>query len=98
MNGKGDKPRFLPDEHYRDNYNKIFGEKNMKLKDIRGRTLTLGERVRIEEDIPSVDGMLYKDSIVKLDEFNTETKQVRVTDRVGKVWWLKPNQISGSFL
>ena len=54
--------------------------------------------VRIEEDIPSVDGMLYKDSIVKLDEFNNKTKKVRVTDRVGKVWWLKPNQISGSFL
>ncbi len=70
----------------------------MKLKDSRGRSLTIGERVRIEEDIPSVDGMLYKDSIVKLDEFNNKTKKVRVTDRVGKVWWLKPNQISGSFL
>ena len=70
----------------------------MKFKDSRGRSLTLGERVRIEEDIPSVDGMLYKDSIVKLDEFNDKTKQVRVTDRVGKIWWLKPNQISGSFL
>ena len=70
----------------------------MKFKDSRGRSLTLGERVRIEEDIPSVDGMLYKNSIVKLDEFNDKTKQVRVTDRVGKIWWLKPNQISGSFL
>tara|TARA_Y100001938_G_scaffold47572_1_gene66249 strand:- start:699 stop:911 length:213 start_codon:yes stop_codon:yes gene_type:complete len=70
----------------------------MKLKDSRGRNLKVGERVRIEEDIPSVDGMLYKNSIVKLDEFNNETNKVRVTDRVGKVWWLKPNQISGSFL
>mgnify|MGYP006001285565 FL=1 len=70
----------------------------MKLKDSRGRQIKVGERVRIEEDIPSVDGMLYKDSIVKLDEFNDKTNQIRVTDRVGKVWWLKPNQISGSFL
>ena len=70
----------------------------MKLKDSRGRNLKVGERVRIEEDIPSVDGMLYKNSIVTLDEFNNETNKVRVTDRVGKVWWLKPNQISGSFL
>ena len=70
----------------------------MKLKDSRGRNLKVGERVRIEEDIPSDDGMLYKNSIVKLDEFNNETNKVRVTDRVGKVWWLKPNQISGSFL
>ena len=70
----------------------------MRLKDSRGRNLTIGERVRIEEDIPSVDGMLYKDSIVKLDEFNNKTNRIRVTDRVGKVWWLKPSQISGSFL
>ena len=68
------------------------------MNDINGRTLKVGERVRIEENIPSVNGMLYKDSIVKLDEFNDKTKQVRVTDRVGKIWWLKPNQISGSFL
>tara|TARA_Y100000361_G_scaffold129147_1_gene124449 strand:- start:1204 stop:1410 length:207 start_codon:yes stop_codon:yes gene_type:complete len=68
------------------------------MRDIRGRELKIGERVRIEEDIPSVDGMLYKDSIVKLDEFNNKTNRIRVTDRVGKVWWLKPTQISGSFL
>ena len=39
----------------------------MKLVDYRGRTLTIGQRVRIETDIPSPEGMLYKDSIVKLD-------------------------------
>ena len=27
MNGKGDKPRFYPDEKYRNNYKKIFGDK-----------------------------------------------------------------------
>ena len=35
MNGKGDKPRFLPDNQYRDNYNRIFGEKNMDSFDDR---------------------------------------------------------------
>ena len=29
MNGKGDKPRFYPDETYRENYDKIFGDKNI---------------------------------------------------------------------
>ena len=30
MNGKGDKPRFYPDDKYRNNYDKIFkGEKKM---------------------------------------------------------------------
>ena len=70
----------------------------MKLVDRRNRELEIGQRVRIEEDIPSVNGMLYKDSIVKLDEFNIKTKKIRVTDNLGKIWWVEPNQVSSSFL
>jgi hypothetical protein len=70
----------------------------MKLVDYRGRNLKIGQRVRIEEDIPSPNGMLYKDTIVKLDEWNDSTKKIRVTDSVGKVWWIEPNQVSCSFL
>tara|TARA_Y100000034_G_scaffold108288_1_gene138552 strand:- start:666 stop:875 length:210 start_codon:yes stop_codon:yes gene_type:complete len=68
------------------------------LVDYKGRTLKIGERVRIEIDIPSENGMLYKDSIVKLDEFNDKTKKIRVTDSLGKVWWVEPSQVSSSFL
>ena len=70
----------------------------MKLIDGRGRVLEIGQRVRIEIDIPSENGMLYKDSIVKLDEFNDKTNRVRVTDSLGKVWWVEPSQVSSSFL
>jgi len=70
----------------------------MKLIDGRGRELSIGQRVRIETDIPSENGMLYKDSIVKLDEFNDTTKKIRVTDNLGKVWWVEPTQVSSSFL
>ena len=70
----------------------------MKLVDSRNRELKMGQRVRIETDIPSENGMLYKDSIVKLDEFNDTTKKIRVTDKLGKVWWVEPNQVSSSFL
>ena len=70
----------------------------MKLVCSRGRELSLGQRVRIEADIPSENGMLYKDSIVKLDEFNDKTKRIRVTDNSGKVWWGEPSQVSASFL
>ena len=45
----------------------------MKLIDGRGRELSIGQRVRIEMDIPSENGMLYKDTIVKLDEFNDKS-------------------------
>ena len=97
MGVKGDKWRGGWTPQYADNHNKIFGEK-MRLVDSRNRELTVGQRVRVEEDIPSENGMLYRDSIVKLDEFNTETKKIRVTDSTGKVWWVEPTQVSCSFL
>ena len=68
------------------------------LVDHRNRELEVGKRVRIEEDIPSENGMLYKNQIVKLDEFNDKTKKIRVTDNLGKVWWIEPSQVSCSFL
>jgi len=74
-----------------------MGEK-MNLVDYRNRKLRIGERVRIEEDIPSPNGMLYKDTIVKLDEWNDSTKKIRVTDSTGRVWWLEPIHVSCSFL
>ena len=70
----------------------------MKLVDTKGRELEIGSRVRIEVDIPSPEGMLYKNSIVKLDEFSDKNKKIRVQDSLGKVWWINPNQVSSSFL
>ena len=68
------------------------------LVDHRNRKLRIGERVRVEEDIPSPEGMLYKNQIVKLDEWNDVTKKIRVTDSLGKVWWVEPSKVSASFL
>ena len=70
----------------------------MSLVDHKGRSLEVGERVCVQVDIPSENGMLYKHSIVKLDEFNNLTKKIRVTDNLGKVWWIEPTQVSCSFL
>ena len=66
------------------------------MKDIRGRSLKVGERVRIEEDIPSVNGMLYKHSICKVEAL--DESKVQVQDRSGKLWWVSNNQVSASFL
>jgi hypothetical protein len=70
----------------------------LKLVDYKNRKLIIGERVRIEKDIPSVNGMLYKHSIVKIDEFNEKDKTIRVIDNLGKIWWIDPNHVSASFL
>ena len=98
MNGKGDKYRVKWSKDYESNYNKIFREKEMTLIDSKGRNLKIGKRVCVQVDIPSENGMLYKNSIVKLDEWNESTKKIRVTDRAGKVWWIEPTQVSCSFL
>ena len=70
----------------------------MSLVDHKGRTLKLGQRVCVQNDIPSENGMLHKNSIVKLDEWNDTTKKIRVTNNLGKVWWIEPTQVSCSFL
>ena len=66
------------------------------MKDVRGTKLSVGKRVCIQEDIPTIDGMLYKNTIVKVDTLN-ETK-LRVQDRSGKLWWVQYSQVSASFL
>ena len=69
-----------------------------KIVDYKNRTVSTGNRVRIQEDIPSANGMLYKHSIVKVDEIDYKNKKIRVTDRTGKVWWIDPTHVSSSFL
>ena len=66
------------------------------MKDVRGTKLKISDRVCIQEDIPTVDGMLYKNSIVKVDSL--EESKLRVQDRSGKLWWVAYNQVSASFL
>ena len=66
------------------------------MKDIKGSKLSVGKRVCIQEDIPSVDGMLYKNTIVKVEAL--EESKLRVQDRSGKLWWVQYGQVSASFL
>ena len=64
--------------------------------DFKGRILKIGERACIQEDIPSVNGMLYKNTIVKVEAHKND--KIQVQDRSGKLWWVTGNQISASFL
>ena len=58
--------------------------------------LKIGESVCIQEDIPSVNGMLYKNTIVKVEALGESKLQVQ--DKSGKLWWIVYNQVSASFL
>ena len=66
------------------------------MKDVKGSKLNVGKRVCIQEDIPTVDGMLYKNTICKVDSL--EENKLRVQDRSGKLWWVNYSQVSASFL
>jgi hypothetical protein len=54
--------------------------------------MKIGDKVKIVKSIPSVNGMLHVDTIVKIDEI-TEGKTlmhgaIRVVDTLGKIWWV----------
>ena len=66
------------------------------MKDIKGTKLRVSDRVCIQQDIPTVDGMLYKNTICKVDTL--EESKLRVQDRSGKLWWVNYSQVSASFL
>ena len=66
------------------------------MKDVKGSNLSVGKRVCIQEDIPTVDGMLYKNTICKVDSL--DESKLRVQDRSGKLWWVNYSQVSASFL
>ena len=60
--------------------------------------MKVGDKVKITKDIPNINGMLYKDSIVKIDEISSGSPfrgSIRVIDSLGKIWWVKKEDING---
>ena len=55
-------------------------------------------KFKVMKDHPTVDGMLHKNTIVKIDEHNKIENTIRVVDTLGKIWWIDPNDVSASFL
>ena len=47
--------------------------------------MKVGDKVKIKKNIPSVNGMLYKDTKVKIDQFLDN--KVVIIDDVGKIWY-----------
>jgi len=56
-------------------------------------------KYKVIKDYPTIDGMLYKNEIVKLDNgdnkkyFTTDTK-IRVKDSTGKIWFIEENNLT----
>ena len=63
--------------------------------------MKIGDKVKILKDIPNVNGMLHKDTVVKIDEISGDHPSgspfrgsIRVTDNLGKIWWVNSTDIS----
>ena len=61
--------------------------------------MKIGDKVKINKDIPSINGMLHKDTIVKIDEISLPISvvrgNIRVIDDLGKIWFVNEEDING---
>ena len=57
------------------------------------KIIKIGQRAVINRDIASVDGMLYRDTKVKIDEVGFPDKDIRVKDDMGKIWYINLSDI-----
>ena len=63
--------------------------------------MKVGDKLKVNKDIPSINGMLHKDTVVKIDEISGDHPSgspfrgsIRVTDNLGKIWWVNSTDIS----
>ena len=59
--------------------------------------MNIGDKVKMVKEIPSVNGILHKDSIVKIDEITTSNPvrgAIRITDSLGKIWWVNKEDVT----
>ncbi len=51
-------------------------------------TVGTGDKVQVKRNIYTVDGLLEEGTIVKIEEIGFPDKDLRVTDPVGKIWYI----------
>ena len=62
--------------------------------------MKVGDKVKVNKDIPSISGMLREGTAVKIDHIYDLHKSaisnnnLRVTDDLGKIWWVNSTDIS----
>ena len=62
--------------------------------------MKINDKVKVNKDIPSINGMLHKGTVVRIDEISLPISAVRgnirVVDNLGKIWFLTEGDIDGS--
>ncbi len=55
--------------------------------------MKIGDKVKVNKDIPSINGMLREGTMVKIDYIsNTPKHTLRVKDDLGKIWFLSKEE------
>ena len=58
--------------------------------------MKINDKVKVNKDIPSINGMLREDTVVKIDHIMSKSSNnIRVTDNLGKIWYLSEEDING---
>ena len=58
--------------------------------------MKVGDKLKVNKDIPSINGMLHKGTVVKIDHIMSKSNNnIRVTDNLGKIWYLSGEDIDG---
>ena len=68
--------------------------------------MKIGNKVKVNKDIPSINGMLREGTMVRIDHISSDAliatqishpnnKNLRVTDDLGKIWYLNKEDING---
>jgi hypothetical protein len=53
----------------------------------------VGEKVKMIKTISTVEGTLYKDTVVKITHIGFPDKDLEVKDPVGKLWYVDYGQV-----
>ena len=57
--------------------------------------ISVGDKVKVIKDIPSINGMLRKGTLVRVDHISSKSdNNLRVTDNLGKIWYLSEKDIN----
>jgi hypothetical protein len=51
-------------------------------------TVKVNDRVKINHNIPSHNGMLYENSVCRVDGVGFPDKDIRIVDGIGKIWYV----------
>ena len=58
--------------------------------------MKVGDKVKVSKNIPSINGMLREGTVVKIDHITFKSiNNIRVTDDLGKIWYLSEEDING---